>query len=67
VHEKEPPERNSVLQNIAGVILTPHLSWYSEEAGWRIREKIVEDVTRYLDGRPPRYPVNSVARESHAT
>ena len=67
MYEKEPPDRECVLHGLPNVILTPHLSWYSEDAGWSIREKIVEDVRRYLDGRPPRYPVNSVARRSHAT
>ena len=67
VFEKEPPEADFVLQGIPNVILTPHLAWYSEDAGWSIREKILEDVYRYLDGRPPRFPVNSVSRESHAT
>ena len=67
VFEKEPPEVDFVLQGIPNVILTPHLAWYSEDAGWSIREKILEDVYRYLDGRPPRFPVNSVSRESHAT
>jgi D-3-phosphoglycerate dehydrogenase len=67
VFEKEPPGTNFVLQGIPNVILTPHLSWYSEDAGWSIREKILEDVCRYLEGRPPRFPVNTVTRGSHAT
>jgi D-3-phosphoglycerate dehydrogenase len=67
VFEKEPPGKDFVLLGIPNVILTPHLAWYSEDAGWSIREKILEDVYRYLDGRPPRFPVNSVSRESHAT
>jgi D-3-phosphoglycerate dehydrogenase len=64
VYEKEPPEEDFVLQGIPNVILTPHLAWYSEDAGWSIREKILEDIRRHLAGSPPRYPVNSVARES---
>jgi D-3-phosphoglycerate dehydrogenase len=63
VFEKEPPGGDFVLRGIPNVILTPHLAWYSEESGWSIREKILEDIRRYLDGKPPRYPVNSVARE----
>ena len=43
---------------IAQVILTPHLAWYSEDAGWKIREDIVEDIDRALRGRPPRWCVN---------
>jgi D-3-phosphoglycerate dehydrogenase / 2-oxoglutarate reductase len=64
VFEKEPPEKDFVLQGIPNVILTPHLAWYSEDAGWSIRQKILEDIRRHLAGSPPRYPVNSVTRES---
>jgi D-3-phosphoglycerate dehydrogenase len=64
VYEKEPPGRDFVLRGIPNVILTPHLAWYSEDAGWSIREKIVEDIRRCLDGRPPRYPLNSVSTKA---
>jgi D-3-phosphoglycerate dehydrogenase len=60
VFEKEPPEQSFVLRGIPNIILTPHLAWYSEDAGWSIREKILEDIRRFLDGRPPRYPINTV-------
>ena len=60
VFEKEPPERSFVLAGIPNVILTPHLAWYSEDAGVSIREKIMEDIRRFLDGRPPRFPINAV-------
>jgi D-3-phosphoglycerate dehydrogenase len=63
VFEKEPPTEDFVLQGISNVILTPHLAWYSEDAGWSIRQKILEDVLRHLAGTPPRYPVNFVTRE----
>lgn len=60
VFEKEPPAPDFVLRGLPNVILTPHLAWYSEDAGWSIREKIMEDITRFLDGRPPRYPINTI-------
>jgi len=60
VFEKEPPEQSFVLRGIPNIVLTPHLAWYSEDAGWSIREKILEDIRRFLDGRPPRYPINTV-------
>ncbi len=60
VFEKEPPENSFVLRGIPNVILTPHLAWYSEDAGVSIREKIMEDIRRFLDGRPPRFPINIV-------
>ena len=58
VFEKEPPSEEFPLIDLQNVILTPHLSWYSEDAGWDIRKKIVEDVRRFARGEKPRYPVN---------
>jgi D-3-phosphoglycerate dehydrogenase len=65
VFEKEPPDARSVPQDIPNLIRTPHLAWYSEEAGWSIREKILEDILRYREGRAPRFPVNTVPKASH--
>jgi len=56
--EKEPPDPDHPLLSNARAICTPHLSWLSEEAGWSIREKIVEDVRRFLKGEPPRFPID---------
>ena len=42
--EKEPPDPDFPLIQNEQAICTPHLSWLSEEAGWSIREKIVEDI-----------------------
>jgi D-3-phosphoglycerate dehydrogenase len=58
VFEKEPPDADLPLLHNERAICTPHLSWLSEEAGWSIREKIVEDVRRYVGGQGPRYQVN---------
>ncbi len=60
VFEKEPPENGFVLRDIPNVILTPHLGWNSEDAGLSIREKIMEDIRRFVEGRPPRFPINSL-------
>jgi len=56
--EKEPPDPDFPLLHNENAICTPHLAWLSEEARWRIREKIVEDVRRFLRGEGPRFPVN---------
>jgi D-3-phosphoglycerate dehydrogenase len=58
VYDTEPPEATYPLLNLENAILTPHLAWYSEDAGWKIREDIVEDIDRALAGRPPRWCVN---------
>jgi len=56
--EKEPPDPDFPLLHNERAICTPHLSWLSEESGWSIREKIVEDVRRFVQGQGPRCPVN---------
>ena len=58
VYEQEPPTKDFPLLDLENVILTPHLSWYSEDASWDIREKIMEDVKRFVKGEKPRFPVN---------
>jgi len=58
VYGTEPPEQTYPLLNLDNAILTPHVSWYSEDAAWAIRRKIVEDIRLALDGKPPRYCVN---------
>lgn len=57
VYEKEPPDPDLPILRNPNAICTPHLAWLSEESGWSIREKIVEDVLRFLNGEPPRYPI----------
>lgn len=56
--EKEPPDPQHPLLHNDRAICTPHLAWLSEESGWSIREKILEDVRRFLRGDPPRFPVD---------
>jgi D-3-phosphoglycerate dehydrogenase len=58
VYDNEPPEATYPLLGLDDAILTPHLSWYSEDAAWTIRYKIVEDIDLALAGKPPRYCVN---------
>jgi D-3-phosphoglycerate dehydrogenase len=58
VYDTEPPEQTYPLLGLENAILTPHLAWYSEDAGWKIREDVVEDIDRALAGKPPRWCVN---------
>jgi D-3-phosphoglycerate dehydrogenase / 2-oxoglutarate reductase len=60
VYEKEPPGKDFPLLDNDKAILTPHLSWLSEEAGWNIREKIVEDIKRYLNRQQPAHTANGL-------
>ncbi len=63
VYDKEPPGDDYPLLGLENAILTPHLSWYSEDAAWTIRRKIVEDIDLALAGRPPRFCVNKEVYE----
>jgi D-3-phosphoglycerate dehydrogenase len=58
VYVKEPPDPDFPLFGLDNITLAPHLSWYSEEAGWSIREKILEDYVRFIEGRLPRFLIN---------
>ena len=59
VFEKEPPDSDFPLIGVENAMITPHLSWYSEDAGWSIREKIVQAIDMYVDGTGPRIAVNA--------
>jgi len=63
VYDTEPPEQTYPLLGLENAILTPHLAWYSEDAGQKIREDIVEDVDLALAGKPPRWCVNEEVLE----
>lgn len=64
VYEKEPPDPEMELFRLDNATLAPHLGWYSEESGWDIRAKIVEDIDRFLKGQPPRFVVNKEVEEA---
>ncbi|RPI61073.1 MAG: C-terminal binding protein [Planctomycetaceae bacterium] len=64
VFEKEPPRADYPLLGLDNAIVTPHLSWYSEDAGQTIREKIMQDVDMFIDGTGPRCPVNPEAKKA---
>jgi D-3-phosphoglycerate dehydrogenase len=61
VYDIEPPRPDYPLFGLPNAILTPHLAWYSEDSGRRIRELIVTEVDRFLAGQPPRYVAKPVA------
>ena len=58
VYGQEPPPPDYPLFTMENVILTPHLAWASEEAGWEIRKSIVDDILAAAEGKPARCPVN---------
>jgi D-3-phosphoglycerate dehydrogenase / 2-oxoglutarate reductase len=60
VFDKEPPDPDFELFELDNVILTPHLGWASEEAGWEIRESILNDIIAASEGKPARCVVNEI-------
>jgi D-3-phosphoglycerate dehydrogenase / 2-oxoglutarate reductase len=61
VYETEPPRPDDALFRLSNATLAPHLAWYSEDSGWKIREIILLEIDRFLEGKPPRYVANSVS------
>ena len=55
---REPPQKKAKLLQVENINLTPHLAWYSVEAEWKIREKIIENIFLLLDGKIPNKIIN---------
>ena len=58
VMEEEPPDWEDPLLTLNNVILTPHISFYSEESYKELKTKVSEAVLAVLKGKPPRSVVN---------
>ena len=58
VYEVEPPPPTFPLFGFENVILTPHIGWASEEAGWEIRQSILNDILAFAKGGHARCVVN---------
>lgn len=52
VFTPEPAHADNPLLGLDNVILTPHLSWYSVNAEWAIRNSIVDILRRFHSGKP---------------
>jgi D-3-phosphoglycerate dehydrogenase len=60
VVEREPLAADSPLRGLENCLLTPHMAWYSEEAGQELKRKVAEEAVRFASGVAIRYPVNKV-------
>jgi len=58
VMEKEPPNWKSPLLKLDNLIMTPHISFYSEESYVELKTKVAESVRSVLKGELPRAMVN---------
>jgi len=54
VMEKEPPDWNSSLLQLDNLIITPHISFYSEESYVELKTKVAQAVLSVLKGEIPR-------------
>jgi phosphoglycerate dehydrogenase-like enzyme len=57
VTDPEPPAAESPLYDLPNIFLTPHLAGPRGIEIHRQGEFVLEELRRFLDGRPPRYPV----------
>lgn len=53
----EPPDLGVFADVLDRVILTPHMSWYTEETETDLRRQGAMEARRILDGEPPLHPV----------
>ena len=58
VMEKEPPDWENSLLKLDNLIITPHISFYSEESYIELKTKVAESVLSVLKGELPRAIVN---------
>jgi len=56
---REPPDRRSKLSSLENLVMTPHLGWYSVESERNIRERIVAQILKVIDGQLPDNIVNA--------
>ena len=57
VSDPEPPGPQSPLYELPNVFLTPHLAGATGDERRRLGSYVVEEVRRYVSGRPPAFPV----------
>jgi len=62
VMEKEPPDPENPLLKMDQVILSPHMSFYSEESIKELKRRTAEGVADVLQGKWPQSVVNSEVR-----
>jgi D-3-phosphoglycerate dehydrogenase / 2-oxoglutarate reductase len=61
VVEPEPLPSYHPLRGDPRAVVTPHMSYYSEEAQAELQRSAADEVLRALSGQPPRCPLNLTA------
>ena len=54
----EPAPADYFLFRHDNLLVTPHMAWYSEEAGHELQRKVAEEAVLFATGKEIRYPVN---------
>ena len=67
VFELEPPDPEDPLLNHPNLLATPHYGGTTEESLHRVGVTMVEEIINFLQGKPPRYPVNPEALKRNRT
>ncbi len=60
VLEREPLPADSPLCGLDNCLVTPHMAWYSDEAGLELKRKVAEEAVRFAKGEPVNYPINAL-------
>ncbi|MEN1759704.1 C-terminal binding protein [Anoxynatronum sibiricum] len=62
VTQDEPINPESPLFQHDMFLCTPHMAWYSEQAAKELKQKVAEEVVRFVKGEAVHYPVNSLKK-----
>lgn len=62
VFEKEPVDPENPLYSLDRVIVSPHNAAFTEEAADRMGVQSAQGIVEVLNGQPPTWPVNRLAR-----
>lgn len=54
VFEQEPVPSDSPVLDLPNIVVTPHISWYSEESYIELKSRTIQNVIDVLEGSSPR-------------
>ena len=60
VTKVEPMPQTHRFNSLDGILVTPHIAWYSESAFSDLKTKCAEEAVRFMKGEPVRCPVNKL-------